>query len=239
MSTRRHPPPRADSAADKEDPEDLKDRNEGGVESYYRVLETSQFEDAVVDTGMAIAVINLTLFLAFQFGTSDALLPLSTAFAFLPMHMVNHVFHFRRSVKKRAYRIYFFLTMGLVGTIQSLFYLTRMGIDSGFLMSLLVALIYPANAVAYVEEETLMSVGAIGLFAGGAVSIYMFLNLGVDPIAPITPAMKLLLQSLNFVVAFAAALTTTYAHLERHERAIRLEEALAFSARETSASKRR
>lgn len=39
---------------------------------------------------------------------------------------------------------------GLVGTIQSLFYLTRMGIDSGFLMSLLVALIYPANAVAYV-----------------------------------------------------------------------------------------
>lgn len=47
------------------------------------------------------------------------------------------------------------------------------------------------------EEETLMSVGAIGLFAGGAVSIYMFLNLGVDPIAPITPAMKLLLQSVS------------------------------------------
>jgi hypothetical protein len=37
--------------------------------------------------------------------------PLSTSFIFLPMHVVNHAFHHKKSIKKRAYRPYFFLAM--------------------------------------------------------------------------------------------------------------------------------
>jgi hypothetical protein len=38
------------------------------------LLETSEFEDTVIDTGMAITVLNLAFFFIFQFGTTDVLL---------------------------------------------------------------------------------------------------------------------------------------------------------------------
>lgn len=37
--------------------------------------------------------------------------------------------------------------------MQSLFYVARAGMDSGFLMLLMVSLIYPANNVTYVRSE--------------------------------------------------------------------------------------
>eukprot|EP00035_Acanthoeca_spectabilis_P025390 m.458236 g.458236 ORF g.458236 m.458236 type:complete len:255 (+) comp21451_c0_seq1:2060-2824(+) len=217
--------------ADSEDPEQMNENPES-VDTYYSILETSEFEDAVIDTGMAITVLNLVFFFIFQFGTNDALLPLSTSFIFLPMHVVNHAFHHKKSVKKKAYRPFFFLAMTAIGAMQSLFYVARAGMDSGFLMLLMVSLIYPANNVTYMTEENLLLIAALGLFAGGTICIYIFMQEESQIHAVLPPSIKLLLQAINYFVALGAMIHITYAHLDSRQRVDRLQEAIAFNARE-------
>jgi len=231
------PRQRAMPKMDAVDPEKLPQRGEG-VESYYGMLETSEFEDMVIDSGMAVTLLNLFFFVTFQFLSSDLALPLATSFVFLPMHVINHMFHHKKSLAKREYRQYFFLTMMVVGSMQSLFYAVRVGTDSGFLMLLLASLVYPGNAVAYMTEEVLMLVGALGLFAGGTLTVYTFVN-GTEGVAtPLGPNVKLLLQAVNYFVALGTMLLVTSRHMAKYEREKRLEEAIAFNAREGSGRRR-
>eukprot|EP00037_Helgoeca_nana_P000618 m.22530 g.22530 ORF g.22530 m.22530 type:complete len:110 (+) comp10760_c0_seq1:223-552(+) len=89
----------------------------------------------------------------------------------------------------------------------------------------------------YMTEEIIMLISALGLFAGGTITIYLYLNDDIQD-RVLAPSIKLLLQSINFFVILGAMLLITNEHMEKSLRVVRLQDAIAFNAREKPVKRR-
>jgi len=234
-----------------QDVEDSKDANHAN--DYYTQLATSVFGDTIIDATLAVATINLAYMGSFAMGSNDPTFGLMTTVVFLVFHSMNLAFHHFQSREKSGLRMYFFFALGGLGCAQASFYITQLGLNSGFLMLLIASISYPLGAVESIQYEVqdavFLTAAALGVFVSGSCIMYVYNNRLYEPIVPqaqeydadgypydyhefaaprwaVKPMWELILSAVNYLVLFYVLMANHQTTTETYYRMKRLEQAL-------------